>query len=64
MNTEKKAFTVEELAEVLGTGRTATYEAVRRGEIPSIRIGRFYRIPAWYINRLETGPDTAATPPV
>ena len=51
----RKAYTVEEVAEVLGTGRTATYDAVRRGEIPSIRIGRFYRIPAWFVNRLETG---------
>jgi excisionase family DNA binding protein len=31
---------VEEAARLLGIGRSAAYEAVRRGEIPSVRIGR------------------------
>ncbi|MGH2975583.1 MAG: helix-turn-helix domain-containing protein [Solirubrobacterales bacterium] len=38
-------YTVEQAAEVLQIGRTAAYEAVRRGEIPSIRIGRSLRVP-------------------
>jgi excisionase family DNA binding protein len=38
-------LTVEETAEVLRIGRTAAYDAVRRGEIPSIPVGRSLRIP-------------------
>ncbi len=36
-------LTVEEAAQVLGISRAFAYEAVRRGEIPSIKIGR--RVP-------------------
>ena len=38
-------LTVDEVMELLRTGRTATYEAIRRGEIPSIRVGRRIRVP-------------------
>jgi len=38
-------LTVEETASVLGLGRTATYEAVRRGQLPSRRLGRRIIIP-------------------
>jgi excisionase family DNA binding protein len=37
--------TVEEAASVLGLGRSAAYEAARRGEIPSRRLGRRIVIP-------------------
>lgn len=33
-------LTVPELAKILGIGRNQAYDAVRRGEIPSIRVGR------------------------
>jgi len=38
-------LTVEEVASLLGLGRTATYEAARRGEIPSRRLGRRVIVP-------------------
>ena len=38
-------MTVEEYARPVGIGRTAAYEAVRRGEIPSIRVGKRILIP-------------------
>ncbi|MDQ6839701.1 MAG: helix-turn-helix domain-containing protein [Actinomycetota bacterium] len=37
--------TVEEAASVLGLGRSAAYEAARRGEIPSRRLGRRIVVP-------------------
>ncbi len=36
----KLTGTVEEAAEVLGISRNSAYEAVREGEIPSMRAGR------------------------
>jgi excisionase family DNA binding protein len=33
-------LTVEEVAQMLGLSRSATYEAIARGEIPSLRFGR------------------------
>ena len=38
-------ITVEEAARYLGIGRNSTYEAIRRNEIPYIRIGRRIVIP-------------------
>jgi excisionase family DNA binding protein len=41
----RATITVEEAAHYLGIGRSAAYEAVRRHEIPSLRIGRRLVIP-------------------
>ena len=38
-------LTIEETASLLGLGRTATYEAARRGQIPSRRLGRRVVVP-------------------
>lgn len=53
---ERKVMTVAEAGELLGISRNSAYEAVRRGEIPSIRIGRRLVVPATALERLlETG---------
>lgn len=38
-------LTVEEAANALGISRNATYDAVRRGEIPAFRVGGRILIP-------------------
>ena len=38
-------LTVQEAASLLGLGRTAAYEAARRGQIPSRRLGRRVVVP-------------------
>ena len=55
-------MSVEEAAIVLGISRTFAYEAVARGEIPCIRIGRRILVPRVALNRLlesagVDGPD-------
>jgi excisionase family DNA binding protein len=45
-------YTVEQAAELLAIGRTAAYEAVRRGDIPSVRIGRAIRCPRHALEQL------------
>jgi len=37
--------TVERAAQILGIGRASGYEAVRRGELPVIRLGRRLVVP-------------------
>ena len=49
---EPLVYTVEQTAELLATGRTSTYEAIRRGEIPSVRIGRSLRVPRHALDNL------------
>ena len=36
---------IEEVASLLGLGRTAAYEAARRGQLPSRRLGRRVIVP-------------------
>jgi excisionase family DNA binding protein len=46
-----KTVTVPEAGRLLGIGRNAAYEAARRGEIPTIRIGRLLRVPIVALDR-------------
>ena len=45
----RATLTVDEAALVLGIGRTAAYEAARRGQLPTRRLGRrlFVPVPAF-----------------
>ena len=49
---ERRTLTVGECAKVLGIGRSAAYEAVRTGQIPTIRVGRRFLIPEVALARL------------
>lgn len=49
---ERQTLTVEEAARVLGISRSSAYEAVRRGELPIVRIGRRYVVPRVALERL------------
>ena len=49
---DREVLTVEEAAELLRIGRGTAYEAVRLGEIPSIRIGRRVLVPRRPLMRL------------
>jgi excisionase family DNA binding protein len=40
MATNRLTLAVEEAGTLLGTSRTLAYELARRGEIPSLRLGR------------------------
>lgn len=46
---------VPEAAKILGVSRNSGYEAVKRKEIPSIRIGRRLRVPRAALDRLLAG---------
>jgi excisionase family DNA binding protein len=38
-------FTVDEVAKLLRIGRISGYQAIQRGDVPSIRIGRRILVP-------------------
>ena len=50
---------VEEAGRRLGIGRSAAYEAARRNEIPTIRIGRRLLVPVVALDRLLSGEKVA-----
>jgi excisionase family DNA binding protein len=49
---ECKTLTVPEVAKALGIARGGAYEAVKRGDIPSIRIGKRILVSAAAIERM------------
>jgi excisionase family DNA binding protein len=59
---ERRAtITVEEAAELLGIGRTAAYQAARRGQLPTCRLGRRLLVPVPALIELLNG-RVLATP--
>jgi excisionase family DNA binding protein len=51
----KLAYSVAETSRILDLGRMQTYQAVRNGQIPSIRIGRRILVPKAALERLLQG---------
>lgn len=60
----KATISVPEAGKILGVGRQAAYEAVHRGEIPAIRIGRLLRVPRAAFERMLEGQTLSAGPGV
>ena len=58
----KLTYTVTEVAELLGISRSSAYECVRRGEIPSLTLGRRVVVPRRTLEALlDGGPDRSET---
>ncbi len=55
---DQHVMTVEEAAEFLRISRNSAYDAVKRGDIPSIRIGRRVLVPRIAFEKMLSG-DTA-----
>lgn len=52
---EPRVRTLSEVARVLRISRGAAYEAARRNEIPTIRIGRRLLVPCQALEKLLSG---------
>jgi excisionase family DNA binding protein len=51
MNDCCKTVSVPEAGRLLGIGRNAAYEAAKRKEIPTVRIGKLLRVPVIALQR-------------
>jgi excisionase family DNA binding protein len=49
---ERVVYTVPEAGRLLGLSRNGSYEAAKRGEIPTIRIGRLLLVPKVAFHRV------------
>ena len=49
-------FTVDEVARILRIGRISAYQAIERGDVPSIRIGRRILIPRMALEQMLIRP--------
>lgn len=57
---ERLVYTVEEAAILLGISRSFAYEAVQRGKIPAMRIGRRILVPKAAFERLLRGDQSTS----
>ncbi len=66
---DRLVYSVEETAKLLGISRSSAYEAVHRGEVPSMRIGRRILVPKAALERHlllageQSAPGQAEPPP-
>ncbi len=51
-NVERVVYTVPEAGRLLGLSRNGSYEAAKRGDIPTIRIGRLLLVPKVPFHRM------------
>jgi excisionase family DNA binding protein len=61
MATNRLTVTVEEAGTLLGISRTLAYDLVRRGEIPSLRLGRRVVVPVHALELMVPGVGTDET---
>ena len=52
MDGDRKAVSVVEAARILGIGKNLAYDAVARGEIPSIRVGGRILVPVAALDQM------------
>jgi excisionase family DNA binding protein len=55
LEAERKTLTISEAAQALGIGRNQGYEAAKRGEIPTIKIGKRILVPVAALERMLQG---------
>lgn len=53
--TERRTITVPEAGDLLGISRNGAYEAARRGEIPTIKIGKRLLVPKAAFDKMLAG---------
>ncbi len=58
MDKEKLTLTVDEAARCLGIGRNSAYEAIAKGEIPVIRVGKRLLVPKAALAKMLSGNDS------
>lgn len=55
---ERLTYSVEESGRLLGISRASAFEAARRGELPTIRIGRRLLVPKVALERMLEAAGT------
>lgn len=61
---DRQTLTVGEVATILGIGRNSAYQAIARGELPALRLGRRLLVPRAALERhlAEGGAAEHAAP--
>ena len=54
-----EVMTVEQAARYLGIGRNSAYEAIHRGDLPALRIGKLLRVSRYHLEQMVRGREAA-----
>jgi excisionase family DNA binding protein len=60
MTTERRTVSLDEAAKILGISRGHAYAMAKKGELPTIRIGTRWLVPAAKLERLLDGARSTA----
>ena len=60
LEAEPVTYSVAETAKLLRMGLNQCYEAIHRGEIPSVKFGQRHYVPASFFRSLRVGDETAS----
>jgi excisionase family DNA binding protein len=60
MMTERQTLKIEEAAKILGISRNTAYDAVKTGQLPTVKIGRRFLVPKVALDRLLQNVAPAA----
>ena len=63
MGNQKLTLTVDEAAKILGVGRNSAYQAIARGELPVIRVGKRLLVPKAALEKLLSCNQTKTAEP-
>ena len=63
MENDKLTLTVDETAKILGVGRNSAYEAIARGEIPVVKVGKRLLVPKAALEQLLKCNQTKTAKP-
>ena len=53
------SYSPTEIAAMIGTEYRHVMAAIHGGQIPAEQLGRIYRVPAWWVNKLLVGETNA-----
>ncbi|MFZ0591873.1 MAG: helix-turn-helix domain-containing protein [Bryobacteraceae bacterium] len=56
----RETYTLDKAAQILGISLSGAYQAVRRGEIPTVRFGKRILVPRKALQRLLEGSNNNA----
>ena len=61
MDSENNFFEVEELHKIMGgpckIAKGTIYAAIKKGEIPAVKVGRRALIPRWFVEHITNAPQ-------
>ena len=53
---ERKLFTMNEALKIVPLSRSGMFQAAKRGDIPTVRVGKRVFVPAWWIEKITNAP--------